>query len=351
MADSSVAAPNVDVFLDGTEVPDHDFISYVVERDINQPDMASVVLSNQNDLYTPKAKIGASLEIKVGSESKRIYIGEVMGVEPVYKGGEVTKILIRSINKMHRLMRKRKSMTFADKSDQQILDQVVKDAGLTLEWKHDKNITYKHVYQHNLNGLEFVRMRAARLGCHIWCVDKTLHVKEPDLGNKSGVKLSVDKGGNLRSFTPRMNSASVLNKVTVKGWNPEKKELITGEATVSSSPLGSQTAVAACNDIGGNEESFTVDHPIWSKEEADALAKARLRDLNLQFITGEAECAGNADLELGQTVEITANAREGQDNFNGNYYIMGLTHRHTLPKGKEGGFVTVIKLARDAMKP
>src|SRR5438045_2103342 len=154
-----VAAPNVDVFLDGEEVPDHDFISYVVERDINQPDMASVVLSNQNDIYTPKAKIGAKLEIKVGTESKSIYVGEILGVEPRYTGGETTKILIRSINKMHRLMRKRKSLTFTDKNDQQILDQVVKDAGLSLEWKHDKNITYKHVYQHNLNGLEFVRMR------------------------------------------------------------------------------------------------------------------------------------------------------------------------------------------------
>ncbi len=348
---SPVAAPNVDVFLDGTEVPDHDFISYVVERDMNQPDMAAVVLSNQNDIYTPKAKIGAKLEIKVGTDAKSIYVGEILGVEPIYRGGETTKILIRAINKMHRLIRKRKSLTFADKSDQQILDQVVKDAGLTLEWKHEKSITYKHVYQHNLNGLEFVRMRAARMGCHVWCVDTKIHVKEPDLSKSSGVKISVDKGGNLRAFTPRMNSSAVLNKVTVKGWNPEKKELITGEATVTSSPLGSQTAVAACSQIGGNEESFTVDHPIWSKEEADALAKARLRDLNLQFITGEAECAGNADIDLGQVVEIEANAREKDDPFNGKYFVMGLTHRHTLPKGKEGGFVTVIKLARDAQKP
>lgn len=343
-----VAAPNTDIILDGEEVPDHDFISYLVERDINQADMAVVMLSNQNDIYTPKAKIGASLEIKVGTASKRIYIGEILGVEPIYRGGDTTKILIRAVNKMHRLIRKRKSLTFTDKTDQQILQQVVGDAGLSLEWKHSKNITYKHVYQHNLNGLEFVRQRAARLGCHVWCVDKTIHVKEPDLNNNSGVKLSVDKGGNLRAFLPRMNSSSVVNKVTVKGWDPEKKELITGSASAENSPLGSQNAVAASSQIGGNEETFTVDHPIWSKEEADALAKARLRDLNLQFMTGEAEIAGNTEVELGTVVEIKANERGGQDPFNGKYYVMGITHRHTLPKGKEGGFVTILKLARDA---
>jgi phage protein D len=347
----TAVAPNTNIILDGTEVPDQDFISFIVERDINQPDMASVMLANQNDIYTPKAKIGGTVEIKVGSGAgKRIYIGEILGVEPIYRGGETTKILIRSINKMHRLIRKRKSMTFTDKSDQQILDQVVKDAGLTLEWKHEKNITYKHVYQHNLNGLEFVRQRAARLGCHVWCVDKTLHVKEPELGQKSGIKLSVDKGGELRSFMPRMNSAAAANKVTVKGWDPEKKELITGTATATSSPLGGTNAPSASSTIGGNDETFTVDHPIWSKEEADAIAKARLRDLNLQFITGEAELAGNADIDFGKTVEIEANAREGNDPFNGDYYIMGITHRHTLPKGKDGGFVTILKLARDAHK-
>lgn len=344
------AAPNVDILLDGTEIPDADFISYIVERDMFQPDMATVVLSNQNDVHTAKIKIGASLEIKVGSQPATIFKGEVLGMEGSWKGGQTTRITIRAVNKMHRLLRKRQSLTFQDKTDQQIITQVISSAGLSLEWKHEKTITYKHVYQHNLNGLEFVRMRAARLGCHVWCEDTKLYVKEPQLDQKSGVKLSVDKDGNLRSFTPRQSSAAVVNKVTVKGWNPEKKELITGEATVQNSPLGGKTAVAASSNIGANEETFTVDHPIWSKEEADAIAKARLRDLNLTFITGEAECAGDPKIELGKTVEIEADASNASNPFNGDYYVMGVTHRHTLPKSKEGGFVSIIKFARDAQK-
>jgi phage protein D len=348
----AASAPNVDVFLGDDEVPDADFVSYIVERDMYQPDMAVVVLSNQSDKYTPKLKVGAPLKIKVGGpELKEIFDGECMGFEPMFRGGETTKISIRAVNKMHRLLRKRESLTFQDKTDQQILQQVVQSAGLTLEWKHAESITYKHVYQHNLNGLEFVRMRAARLGCHVWCVGNKIMVKEPDLANDSGVELSVDKGGELRSFTPRVQTGSVVKKVTVKGWNPETKELITGQAEVQNSPLGSQSAVAACGDLASNAETFTVDQPVHSKQEADAMAKARLRDLNMQFVTGEAECSGNADLDLGQVVKITANAMTGDDVFNGKYYVMGITHRHTLPKSKEGGFVTVLKLARDAWKP
>ncbi len=343
------AAPSVTVVIDGSPVKDSNFVSYVVERDMYQPDIAAVVISNQNDIYVPGLKVGSNVEVKVGQSETSIFKGEVTRIEGMYKGGEPTRVCIRAVNKMHRLKRIRKSLTFTDKTDQQILQQVVGDAGLSLEWKHDKSITYKHVYQHNLSGLEFLRMRAARMGCHVWCVDTTIYVKQPDFSQTSGVKLSVDASGNLRSFNPRICSSNVVKKVTVKGWNPETKELITGEAQAQTSPLGSEGAVAACGDHG-NEETFTVDQPIWSKEEADAIAKARIQDLNLTFLTGEAECAGNPAIDLGKVIEIEANANNGGDPFNGKYYVMGVTHKHTMPKGKEGGFSTIVKFARDGQK-
>jgi phage protein D len=339
------AAPSVTVTIDGKPVKENNFISYVVERDMYQPDMAAVVLSNQNDIYIPGLKVTGEIEIKVGTQQTSIFKGEVTGIEGAWRGGEPTRVLVRAMNKMYRLKSLRKSLTFTDKTDQQILSQVVQDAGLTLEWKHEKSITYKHVYQHNLSALEFVRMRAARMGCHVWCVDTKIMVKEPDFSSSSGVKLSADSSGNLRSFTPRISSANVVKKVTVKGWNPETKELITAEAQAQTSPLGSKNAVSASGDHG-KEETFTVDLPIWSKEEADAIAKARIRDLNRTNLTGEAECAGNPPLELGKVIEIEANAN-GDDPFNGKYYVMGVTHKHTMPKGKEGGFASIVKFARD----
>jgi uncharacterized protein len=352
MADArkdSAASPNVDIMIDGTEASDDHFQSYVVDRDMYQPDMATIVLANQGDVYSSK-KVGASIEVKVGNQKTSVFKGEIVGMEPVYQGGNKTVITIRAMNKLHRLLRKRKSMTFTDKSDQQILNQVVGDAGLTLDWKHDTTITYKHVYQHNQNGLEFLRTRAARLGCHVWCVDTTVNVKQPELQAGPIATLNVDQSADaiLHRLAPRLNSSMVLNKITVKGWNPETKELITGEATMQGSKLGSQHAVAGSGSLG-NEESFTVDHPIWSAAEAKALAKARLQDAALSYITGDAEVAGNPVFDLGKVVKVVANAMTTSDPFNGNYYIMGVTHRHIAAKAKEGGgFVTILRFARDA---
>src|SRR5690348_781942 len=163
-----------------------------------QPDMASIVLSNQGALYSTK-QVGDAVEIKVGDGGgTNIYMGEVVGLEPIYRGGEKSRILIRAMNKFHRLLRHRKSVTFTDKTDQQILSQVVGDAGLTLDWKHEKSISYKHVYQHNQTDMEFLRMRAARMGCHVWCVDKKVFVKQPDLQQQPKATLSVvDSDGML----------------------------------------------------------------------------------------------------------------------------------------------------------
>lgn len=351
MGNSLAGAPNVDIVIGGKEASDNHFISYTVDRDMFQPDMASIVLANQDDVYSQKA-VGASIEIRVGNNSTPIYKGEIIGLEPLYKGGEKGKILIRAMNNIHKLLRKRKSVTYTDKTDQQILQQVVGGSGLSLEWKHETTITYKHVYQHNQTDMEFLRTRAARMGCHVWCVDKTVYVKQPDLQSGPIADLKVDgtsKNSELRSFSPRMSSHAVINKVTVKGWNPETKELISGDATVSGSKLGSSTSVAGSGDLGG-EESFTVDHPIWSAEEAKALAKAKLQDASLTYMTGEAEVRGSATFDLGKVVNVTANASSDADPFNGKYYIMGLTHRHVVSQSKDGGFVTILRFARDAAK-
>jgi hypothetical protein len=205
-----------------------------------------------------------------------------------------------------------------------------------------------------MTAMEFVRTRAARMGCHVWCVDTTLHCKQPDLSNDSGIELKISQevgdGQQLRSFTPRVSSAPINKKMTVKGWNPETKEIIQGEYTAQDSPLGSQNAVAASGEHG-DAETFSVDEPIWSKEEADAIAKAKLVDQSLTFMTGEAEAVGDPAFDIGTVIKLTINTETADDTFNGKYYVMGLTHRHIAGgKDKDGGYVTHLRLARDAQK-
>lgn len=340
-----------EIKIKGNPISNGNFHSFVVERDVNQPDMCAVVLANQGSFYTSQYKVTDDIEITVNGTDK-IYEGQVVGIEPHFKGGGKTTVLFRGMNKMHTLIRKRKSVTFTEQAENDILNKVVGDSGLSLEWDHPKanGIQYKHVYQHNQSDLEFLRTRAGRIGAHIWCVGSKINVKYPDLQKDSGLKISLkstEDGVGLKNFTPRLSSAPIVKKVTVKGWNPETKELISATATASGSKLGSKQASSAAGDHGG-EETFTVDHPIWSKEEATAIAEGRLMELSLGYITGEAECVGNAKFDLGQVIDVDVDDGEAKDPFTGKYYVMGITHRYSAQTTSKDGFTTVLRLARDA---
>jgi len=352
---SPTSAPHVAITLGGKPVADSDFLSYTVDRDIFQPDMAQIVVSNQGAKYS-QTKIGDPVEIKVGDDEVSVYKGEVVGLEPVYRGGEKTRLSIRAMNKLHRLLRTRNSKTFTNKTDQQILQEVVQEAGLSLEWKHETTITYKHVYRHNQSGMEFLRTRAARMGCHVWCVDTTVYCKQPDLQSAPVAEFKLEESssnGTLRGFSPRINVSAMCSKVTLKGWNPETKELISSTATAQASKLGGTNASGAAGSLGDHEHHM-VDVPVHSKQEADAIAKAKLQDISLGFVTGEADVTGDPKLDIGKIVSISPNgdpnAGNTEDPFNGKYYIMGLTHRHTQSKSTDGGFTTHLRLARDAVK-
>lgn len=356
-------APNFRIKLDGQPKPEveADLQSFVVERDVLQPDMATFVLSNQGGEYS-LWKIGSEIELFVGDDDgMSVFKGEVTGLEPIYRGGEQARIVVRAMNRLHRLLRKRKSRTFSNKSDVDILNEIATDAGMQVEALRSSGsssrVVHKHVYQHNQTDLEFLRTRAARLGWHLWCVDKTIYYGPPDLEQQPSVNLTTTGaasgaggvGAVVKSFTPRLSSASVVKKVTVKGWDPERKELLVGTYQSESSRLGAESAVKAVGELAA-DETFTVDHPIWSKEEADALARARFVDLALTFITGECEITLDPARTLGEVVSITANEEPDtadEDPFNGRYYVMGVTHRFGK---KETGYTTVLRVARDAQK-
>ncbi|MEZ4358673.1 MAG: contractile injection system protein, VgrG/Pvc8 family [Kofleriaceae bacterium] len=344
MAISKAGAVDIDVTVAGTPVEDEDLRSFVINRDLNQPDECVAVLGNQDHRYN-KAEISKGLEVKLKESGKTIFVGEIVGLKPLYKGMSPTTIAVHGYNKMHSMLRGRKSMTFSDKTDKQIITEVAQKHGLTVEWD-GPTVSHKLVYQHNQTDLEFCRTRAARVGCNLWCVDTKLYCKVPKLdGSEVATLQTTDMGAahQLRMFSPRLNSGSVVKKVVVKGWNPEKKELITGEAESSGSKLGSEGSVQGASSYG-QVETFECSTPVWTPDEAKALAKARLLEHELSYITGSAETIGNGDFDLATLVKFVINPN-GQDRFNGKYFITGVTHRYS--QEAKDGFLTELRIARD----
>jgi phage protein D len=328
----------------GDEV--HDVL---VEADLDQPDHTIITLSNLSTKYSEKVNEGDDLEVKLGFVDGKaqgtVFKGEVVGIEPIYAANAPARVHIRGLNQLHRLMRGKKSVSFVNVTDKDIVDKLCQNYGLTAEYGDAAPSTkYNHVYQHNLTDLEFVRMRAARIGFEVAVDDKKLYFRKR-VDADSGIKLVFGVPGDsaLERFMPRLSTAQQVSEVKVFGWDPEKKKEIVGSAKPQSSKLGDKHGSAVASSKHKDVLQVMHDSPVSSKEEADNIAKSILNDRMMNFITGDGVCRGNPELKPGLIITIAVQDKR----FDGKYHITAVRHRY-VHQGSAGGYRTEFKFRRDA---
>ena len=330
--------------LAGDEVRD-----VLVEADLDQPDHAIITLSNLATKYSETVTEGDDFEVKLGfvdgKKQGTVFKGEVVGIEPIYDSRSPARVHIRGYNQLHRLMRGKKSVTYTKMSDKDIVDKLCQQYGLTADYGGAAlTIKYDHVYQHNLTDLEFLRMRAARLGFEVAVDDKKLYFRKR-VDSDSGIKLVLGLPGDsaLERFMPRLSTAQQVSEVKVFGWDPVKKQEIVGIAKPQSSKLGDKSGSAVADAKHKDVLQVVHESPVSSKEEADNLAKSILNDRMMDFITGDAVCRGNPDLKPG--IIVTINVQDKR--FDGKYHVTSVRHRY-IHAGSSGGYRTEFKFRRDA---
>ena len=331
-----------------TIAPDQVF-DLVIEADLDHPDMAAITLSNQGTQWSSQLKEGETFEIKAGfttgKEAGTVFKGEVTGIEPVFAATGASRVVVRGLNALHKLARGKKSVSYTKVTDKDIVNKIVGNYGLKADFGDSPPATkYDHVYQHNQTDLEFLRLRAARIGFEMLVQDTKLYFRKRT-EKDSGIKLILGESGanTLERFMPRLSTANQVSEVRVRGWDPDQKKEIMGAATPASSKLGDKTGSAVANNTHKNILYFDVDVPVFTKEDADSIAKSILQDRLMGFITGDATAKGNPDLKPGIVIEIAV----GDKRFDGKYYITSVRHRY-VHEGSDQGFRTHFKFKRDA---
>jgi phage protein D len=343
------ATLDASVKIGGKDIAVDEVFDLVIEADLDQPDMAVITLSNQSTQWSSMVKEGDPLEVRAGftsgKEQGTVFKGEVVGIEPIFSSSGPARVLVRGLNALHKLARGKKSVSYTKVTDKDIVNKIVGNYGLSANFGDSPPSTkYDHVYQHNQTDLEFLRLRAARIGFEVLVQDTTLYFKKRT-EKESGIKLTIGQSGEttLERFLPRLSTANQVSEVRVRGWDPEQKKEILGVATPSGSKLGDKTGSQIANNSHKNVLYVDVDVPVFTKEDADAIAKSLLQDRLMNFITGDATAKGNPDLKPGIVVEISV----GDKRFDGKYYITAVRHRYQH-EGADHGFRTHFKFKRDA---
>ena len=321
----------------------------------------------EGERFSVKPKGGAELVVKMkqeGDAEEIVFQGQLTGFFPSFDTHLPVTVHIRGMNKMHKLTRERRTRTFVNQTEQQIVSKIIQDNGLTPDFgREPPTLFHEHLHQPNMTDLEFLRQRAARTCRECYVEKDTFYfrkrqkddgpVAELSYTNEGvdGAEGNTEPGGALESFSPEFATSGQVKKVIVHGWDPagtsRDAQMLTGKAEASASPLGGEMGASA---FGDSPDLHIFDIPVRTREEADLLAKSILEERQMNFITAEAVGLGNAKIKPGCVVKLkTADGR-----FNGKYYVGGAHFSFAasmtgLGGGKGmGGYKTHIKLKRDA---
>ncbi|MCG8421263.1 MAG: hypothetical protein MJE77_25365 [Proteobacteria bacterium] len=165
-----------DIACGKSKIKEDQLVSFQVVLDLSQPDMCSVTLRNESNNFSNGTQLGGTIDLKT-SDGKQIFAGEIVGLDPVYQAGGNNTVIVRGFSLLHRLSRTPRSQTFVQMTDAAIVERIVQNYRLTAQCGElAGNMHHKHVFQHNQTDLEFLRLRAARLGYEVWLGDNnTLH--------------------------------------------------------------------------------------------------------------------------------------------------------------------------------
>ena len=381
-----ITAANIKIKVAGKDVDPNHITSVEVHSDLNQPDMADICLSNFGDAggggggagggglagmlgglldrvgsgvsatrFSASFRLGDDLEVLMGLEGEApqlVYKGLVSGSLPGFDTHLPVTVNVKGLNNLHKLSRTRKTRTFVNQKDQDIVSKIASENGLSAKFgKFPPTLMHEHLHQWNQTDLEFLRLRASRTARNLW-VDldnSTLYyVKyEKDQGPVAELNYTDEGDSSLENFCPQSNAGAQTKTVKVTGWDPEKKAKILGNYDAPASPLGSEMGASA---FGDSPVLTITDVPVRTKEEADLVAESICTERNMNFITGTATTKGNAKIKLGTIVKLVTEDKR----FNGKYYISGV--QHSFSHGASGlgggtgmgGFKTTFKFQRDA---
>ena len=273
--------------------------------------------------------------VGIGTQEGRLFQGYITALEATYIDGGGTRLTILAEDKLQDLRMARRSRTFEDLTDEDVMQQIAQEHSLQTSFAGLNGPTYPILAQTNLSDLAFLRQCARRLNAEIWLDGSTLHVANRPTRATERVTLAF--GANLQSFQVRADLAHQCTEFSVSGWDVAAKRAIhetAAESTISNELNGGRSGSAILQDAFGERKQSLVHTIPLSTAEATAIAAARYREKARQFVTGSGVADGDPRIRVGTILDLSQLGTL----FDGEYYVISTCHTVTIEQGYQTAF-------------
>lgn len=326
------------ILIDGTAITlaEMNNLSFL-EVDLTAEMPSMCVMEFHDDQATmidgTKFDIGKAVQVKFQLRSSQsatvVFSGEVVAIEPVFMGNSISLKII-AFDKLHRLNRSVKAKSFVQVSDADVMTTIFGDAGVSASIASLTAIS-PQIVQDNVTDLEMVRFLARRNGLSL-SIDPVSGQAKVAIITTADSGVILKRGDTLLDFRPRISNARQTSEVTVKGWNFKTKQAAVG---VANAPTGNPQIGYGKNGKTSVTAAFSAQpiqeyHPQAVEQSvAENIAKARLNEINGQFLVAEGNCFGDPRILPNTRLEI----QNVGTKFSGKYIVTRVIHRFDLEQG------------------
>lgn len=263
---------------------------------------------------------GKSFAIKIGGDT--IFDGKITGLEAHFHSNGPRELNVLAEDRFQDLRMTRRTRTFADASDSDVINTIANDHRLTPS-VNVTGPTYKYLSQVNQSDLAFLRERARAIDAELWMDGSTLNAKSH--ANRNGDTLQLTYNTELREFSVLADLANQRTSVSVSGWDVSSKDRAGYEAddSVISGELGGDTSGASIlsSKFGDRKEALAHTVP-FTNGEAQAQAEAYFKMQARRFVVGRGVVETSAKLRVGNYVDL----RGLGPLFSGKYFLSEVKH-------------------------
>src|SRR5579862_763281 len=314
-----------------------DFLDCTIENSLHLPDLCTIRFHDAKFKWLDSSSLeeGTLVEVSGCEENSQqlipLFTGEVTALEMDLAGHGTPTLIVRCYDKSHRMHRDRKSRTYVQMKDSDIIQKIANEEGFNIHSEETSDV-HDWIMQNNQTNWEFLQERAERNGYRLYLQgEKDLHFeKVKDQGPGDTIKL--EWGKDLRSFRPRTAANHQVDQVVVRGWDPKTKKAIVGNCNKPSgtAQIGDPTSGGdIAKKAFGSARMVVTDRPVHTQSEADDLARSVCDDLGSSFVEAEGLCYGQPKLKPGSIVEIKNIGKR----FSGKYQLTSTTHTYTPAEG------------------
>jgi phage protein D len=322
-------------------------LNVVIEDDVDLPGMFSIDLISRQDEHgtvpwTDDARLalGTSITLSMGYGDRLdpLLVGEITALEPVFHIGGPPTLLVRGYDKRHRLNTVRRTRSFVDHKDSDIVSNVCQALRIKAQ-ATDSNVTHPYVLQSDQTDLEFLLERARRSQFQLSMQGETLMYGP--VGNAGTDIATLTLEDDLLDFQPRLSLVPVT-QLEAHGWDHKEKATFTASASSAKDArkMGDKSAADTAAGFVGASVQTLLRSPIVSRAEADQLVQGRFDAAALDYITGFGTCRGRTDIRAGKVIRIEQVGKR----FSGPYYVTSAIHSYT----KRHGYITTFRVRRNA---